>query len=121
MEVGDSVGKLTLAAIIEFFYSTVIDDYLWWCFEIAARLLEVEEVEQFCFKFLESMLDNQTCVFVAKASEEFDEAALHGKAIDYMITNLFGVAQTPDLHQLSPKVVSGYFTDCKEAMLKKIA
>ena len=115
VEVDNTVRDSALAAIIEFFYSRVIEITLSTVLELlpAARLFEVEEVEQFCFEFLKSALDRETCVFVAKVSKEFDEDVLYDKAINYMSINLGYVAQTPDFQLLPPKIVSDYLSDCK--------
>jgi len=79
----------------------------------AANFLLVDEIKQFCFGSLESVLNEKTCFVVADAFHRYADARLYHKAISYLSKNLINIVQSADCQQLAANKFTNYLFECK--------
>ena len=104
----------TIETIVNFFYTNTIkiNDKNVMDLLTSSEYLQVDEIKQCCFRFLESSLNFENVFSVADAAKRFRNDVLHDKTCIFISKNLDDVAQTTDFQKLSRKDLINWLSMC---------
>ena len=104
----------TIEAIVNFFYTDRIEinDQNVMDLLASSEYLQVDEINQQCFRFLESTLNFENVFFIADAAKGFRNDVLYDKTCIFFSENLDHVAQTKDFQKLSRKDLINWLSMC---------